>query len=231
MGSEKSALLYLKCELFFFLFFTFKQQKFISAGSRGWEFQDQDTRSRLSSFSDSHLLSVSPCGRQGEGMFCHLLPKCASPTFCTLFLIEGSLLYSIVLVFAKHESVIGIHVSPPSWISLPHLPPHPTPLGCSRASVWLSWVIQQILVNFYSMSCSQTNCLSMGCSWESRYTENDLMKENCFWKWIFKSLNWIVLIIRSWGRLCYPVGKCLRFNEEHNLINKMVLTQKFSWLI
>ena len=135
------------------------------------------------------------------------------PFLLYLFLIEGSLLYSIV-VFAKHESVLGIHVSPPSWISLPHLPPHPTPLGCSRASVWLSWVIQQILVNFYSMSCSQTNCLSMGCSWESRYTENDLMKENCFWKWIFKSLNWVVLIIRSWGRLCYPVGKCLRFNKN-----------------
>ena len=32
----------------------------------------------------------------------------------------------------QHESVTGIHMSPPSWISLPP-PPHPTPLGCHRA--------------------------------------------------------------------------------------------------
>ena len=43
--------------------------------------------------------------------------------------------YNIVVVFAIHwdESAMGVHVSPilnpPS-----HLPPHPIPLGCSRAS-------------------------------------------------------------------------------------------------
>ena len=40
-----------------------------------------------------------------------------------------------MLVFAihQHDSAIGIHMSPPSESS-PHLPPHPTPLGCHRAS-------------------------------------------------------------------------------------------------
>ena len=32
----------------------------------------------------------------------------------------------------KHESVISIHVSPPSWTPS-HLPPHPIPPGCHRA--------------------------------------------------------------------------------------------------
>ena len=44
------------------------------------------------------------------------------------------MLYNIVLVSAKHqqESAIGIHLSPPSWTSLPP----PTPLGCHRAMIW-----------------------------------------------------------------------------------------------
>ena len=43
-----------------------------------------------------------------------------------LFVIKGQLLYSIVLVFAKHqhESVLGIHRSPPSQTSLS--PPSPS---------------------------------------------------------------------------------------------------------
>ena len=38
-----------------------------------------------------------------------------------------------------HESATGLHMSPPSWTSFL---PHPTPLGCPRALVWVSWVIQ-----------------------------------------------------------------------------------------
>ena len=44
-----------------------------------------------------------------------------------LFLIGGWLLYNIVLVTAirQHESAIGIHMFPPSWISCPPpIPPH-----------------------------------------------------------------------------------------------------------
>ena len=62
--------------------------------------------------------------------------------FFNLFLIEGKLLYSIVLVSAKyqHESTTGIPMSPPSWTSLP--PPAPThPWGCYRAPVWVPWVM------------------------------------------------------------------------------------------
>ena len=45
-----------------------------------------------------------------------------------LFLIEGYLLYNIVLVSAthQHDSAIGVHTSPPSWPSLPP-PPYTTP--------------------------------------------------------------------------------------------------------
>ena len=61
-------------------------------------------------------------------IFCSQLCVCC---FFNLFLIEGKLLYSIVLVSAKyqHESTTGIPMSPPSWISLP--PPsqsHPSRL-------------------------------------------------------------------------------------------------------
>ena len=52
-----------------------------------------------------------------------------------LFLMEGYLLYSIVLVSAKdqHESAIGVLMSSPSSASLP--PPAPPTLGCYRAPV------------------------------------------------------------------------------------------------
>ena len=42
------------------------------------------------------------------------------------------MLYHIVLVSVihLHRSVIGKHISPPSWTSLP---PYPTPVGCHRA--------------------------------------------------------------------------------------------------
>ena len=29
-----------------------------------------------------------------------------------------------------------------------HLPPHPTPLGCDHAPVWIPWVIQQIPIGY-----------------------------------------------------------------------------------
>ena len=49
-----------------------------------------------------------------------------------LFLIGGSLLYNIVLVSAihQHESATGVHISPPSWTSLPP----PSPFCCSSLS-------------------------------------------------------------------------------------------------
>ena len=56
-----------------------------------------------------------------------------------------------MLVSAKHqlESAIGIRMSsplePPS-----HFLPHPTPLGCSRAPVWVPWVIQQISIGYFT---------------------------------------------------------------------------------
>ena len=43
----------------------------------------------------------------------------------------------------QHESAIGTHISPPTWTSLP-APSPSTPLGCSRALVWVPWNIQQI---------------------------------------------------------------------------------------
>ena len=66
-----------------------------------------------------------------------------------LFLIEGSSLYRIVLVSAKHqhESVIGYVPS------LLKLPPHPTPLGCYADLVWVPQVIQQTPVGCLCYIC------------------------------------------------------------------------------
>jgi len=52
-----------------------------------------------------------------------------------------------VLVSAIHqyESAIGIHISLPSWTSLPF----PTLLGYYRALVWVPWVIQQIPIGYH----------------------------------------------------------------------------------
>ena len=40
---------------------------------------------------------------------------------------------------------------------LSHLPPHPIPLGCYRALVWIPWVIQQISIGyrFYTWKCTR----------------------------------------------------------------------------
>ena len=51
-----------------------------------------------------------------------------------LFLIGGWLLYNVVLFSAthQHESAIGLHMSPPSWASLPPpSPSHPSRLSQS----------------------------------------------------------------------------------------------------
>ena len=72
------------------------------------------------------------------------------------FLIEGSLLYNIVLASGtdQHESAIGIHTSPSSWTSLPPST-HPTLLDSYKAPIWVLWVIQQIPIGylFYTWSC------------------------------------------------------------------------------
>ena len=57
------------------------------------------------------------------------------------FLIEGWLLYNVVLVSAihQHESAIGIHMSSPSWTSLPPpTPSHPSRLSQSTGLSSLS---------------------------------------------------------------------------------------------
>ena len=38
----------------------------------------------------------------------------------------------MIFVIHQYELSIGIHVSPPSWTSLLHLPPYLIPLGCHR---------------------------------------------------------------------------------------------------
>jgi len=60
-----------------------------------------------------------------------------------LFLIEGYLLYNIMLVSAihQHDSVIGIHTSLPSWTSLPP-PISPTPCVIIEHWIWTPCVIE-----------------------------------------------------------------------------------------
>ena len=63
--------------------------------------------------------------------------------FLNLFLIEGQLLYNVVLVSAIQQcvSAVSIHISPLAWASLPPLPP-PTHLGHHRAPSWVPCTIQ-----------------------------------------------------------------------------------------
>ena len=90
-----------------------------------------------------------------------------------LFLIGGWLLYSVVLVSAidQHESAIGIHVSPPSWTSLP--PPtlsHPSShraldlnsLHHTENSPWLS-ILHMVMYMFqcYSLNLSHLPLLCL----------------------------------------------------------------------
>ena len=57
-------------------------------------------------------------------------------TFLNIFLVGGKLLYNIVLVsnIQQCESVIIMHVFPPSWACLSL--PHPSPLGHHRTPGW-----------------------------------------------------------------------------------------------
>ena len=60
-----------------------------------------------------------------------------------LFSIGGSSLYNIALVsdIHQHESDTGIHMSPPSWISLPPPTSHPIPtlFVVTECQVWAPW--------------------------------------------------------------------------------------------
>ena len=74
---------------------------------------------------------------------------------------EEHLFYNIVLVSAKnqHGSAIGLHMSLPSWTSLPP----PTPLGCYRALGWVPWVIQQIPISYLFCIVYVFPCYSIVC--------------------------------------------------------------------
>ena len=83
--------------------------------------------------------------------------------FFYIFLIEGLLLYNIVLVSAvhKHESAIAIHMSPPSWASLP--PPtssHPSSLLQSSGLSSLSHTADSPWLSILYMVMYMSPCYS-----------------------------------------------------------------------
>ena len=49
----------------------------------------------------------------------------------------------LISVIHQHELTIGVHTSPPFWISLPP-PAHSHPSKLLQSPVWVPWVIQQI---------------------------------------------------------------------------------------
>ena len=73
--------------------------------------------------------------------------------FFNSFFIEGKLLYRILLfpVILQSESTIGvyiyIYIYPLPFETSSHLSPHPTPLGWYRAPVWVSWAIENRLMD------------------------------------------------------------------------------------
>ena len=158
------ALLFFDCFSFVSEFFHFSNHKCLeSAQEMGWSGRNDDTVSFLY-LGESHRVPLSFSFLQPPLLFfwCYskpffspnsvpfVWPPCAlgaltedSVIFFFFFLIEGWLLYNIVLVSVihQHQSAIGIRMSPLSWTSLP---PHSTPLGCHRESGWAPWVIQQI---------------------------------------------------------------------------------------
>ena len=77
------------------------------------------------------------------------------PSHSSFFLIGRELLYNIVLVSAiyQHESVIGTHMSPPSWTSLPPpTPSHPSRLLQSLSLSFLSHTANSHWL-FYTWQC------------------------------------------------------------------------------
>lgn len=82
--------------------------------------------------------------------------------FLILFIsIGGLLLYNIVMIFAiyQYESVIGIHVSPPSWKPL-LLPPHPIPQVVTEHQLW-----QWFFVRFSVMLWQSLSLISLLTFW------------------------------------------------------------------
>ena len=82
-----------------------------------------------------------------------------------LFLTEGWLLYNILLVSAihKYESAIGIHMSPPSWMSLPpSTPPHPSRLSQSPGWSCLSHTTNSPWLSILRMVMCMFACYSLG---------------------------------------------------------------------
>ena len=78
-----------------------------------------------------------------------------------LFLIEGWLLYSIVLVSTKHQhkSAIGLPMSPPTTASLPPLSPsHPSRLLLSPSLSSLSHTNSRWLSLIYGNVCFHVTC-------------------------------------------------------------------------
>ena len=84
------------------------------------------------------------------------------------FLIGGWFLYRILLFSVKpqHESGVGTYVSLP-FEPRPQLPP-PTPLGWSRAPVWVSWDRQRIRCPSWGarMPACVLIFIMVGASWE-----------------------------------------------------------------
>ena len=89
---------------------------------------------------------------QGTNTFTFLkvaLRPSVRDTLTAWFSIGVELLYNVVLVSAVQwsESAVRIHMSPPSWASLPP-PPHPTPLGHHRALSWAPCAIQKLPTSY-----------------------------------------------------------------------------------
>ena len=66
-----------------------------------------------------------------------------------MFLLKVKLLYRILLFSVKpqQEAAIGIHIYPPFWTFFSS-PDQPTCLDRYSTSVWVSWAIQQIPIDY-----------------------------------------------------------------------------------
>ena len=72
----------------------------------------------------------------------------------------------LVSVIHQHELAMGIHMSRPSWISLPPLTPsHPTPLGCHTVLVWALESYNKFpLAIYFTWGSVQFSCSVMSSS-------------------------------------------------------------------